>query len=311
MTWTTALVTPTHADSPATNVRVGHELCIQRDPASVLGAITESDALWPGRLRRVARAALLHWQRQGLLTAEELLPAEELLTAELVTNALRHGSGPEIGYRLYLTATHLVTEVRDGSPDLPVLRCASPNDEHGRGLFLVNAMADAWGVSPDGTTTWCSLSLRKGSDAPMEPVASPVPTLRRYPAISLPGDASAASRVRTIARTGITVMGWKGSVHAGTEVVGLLAQNAVQHAVTDSSSQRVTVNLQLSESEQLIIDVHDPAPRFPGFQDAVGGEQGRGLWEAQQHGAAITWFLDPEAGGKVVRATMTPGVVEP
>ncbi|MBC7268815.1 MAG: ATP-binding protein [Streptomyces sp.] len=150
-----------HVDLPLADFRVGHRLRIARDPAAAPGVITEADARWPGRLRRIARATLLHWQRQGLLAAaERLLTTEELLTTELVTNALRHGSGPEIDYRLHLTGTHVVTVVRDGSPESPVLRQASLDDEHGRGLFLVDSMADAWGVSPDGTAIWCALSYR-------------------------------------------------------------------------------------------------------------------------------------------------------
>jgi len=60
---------------------------------------------------------------------------------------------------VYLTDMHLLIEVRDGSHELPVPGDAALDDEEGRGLFLVEAIADGWGVSPDGTTTWCSLPL--------------------------------------------------------------------------------------------------------------------------------------------------------
>ncbi|MFF0698551.1 ATP-binding protein [Streptomyces tendae] len=64
-----------------------------------------------------------------------------------------------MGVRFYLTDVHVVIEVDDGSPCTPVLRCPGPDDESGRGLLLVQALAEAWGVSPDGTTTWCTLPL--------------------------------------------------------------------------------------------------------------------------------------------------------
>ncbi|MEU9634791.1 ATP-binding protein [Streptomyces tendae] len=283
--------TATHAYSDATSPRDGHELCITRDPASVPGGITERDALWPGRLRRVVRAALHRWKWPDLVTAEELL------TTELVTNALRHGRGEEICYRLSLTATDLVTEVRDGSAHLAVLRHAAPHEEAGRGLFLVHAMADAWGVSSDGATTWCALSLHQGDDIPLSNNSLPVPVSRRYPTISLPGDRSAAARARTIARTGLTVMGWQGSVHAASDVIGRLVQNGVEHGVGDRFDQRITVDLCLDEAEYLVIDVRDPNPSFPDFDRAQAGGVGRGLWEVRRLGAVVTCFLSPERKG--------------
>lgn len=299
---------PTHAHADVGSphgVRTGHELCFARDPASMPGSITERDALWPGRLRRVVRAALHRWKRPDLVTPEELL------TTELVTNALRHGHGAEIRYRLYLTAAGLVTEVRDGSAHLAVLRHAAPHEEAGRGLFLVHAMADAWGVSADGATTWCVLSLHQGDDIPLAINPSPVPVARQYPTISLPGDGSAAIRARTIARTGLTVMGWQGSVHAASDVVGRLVQNGVEHGVGDRFDQQITVALRLDEADHLVIDVRDPNPSFPDFDSAQAGGEGRGLWEVRRLGAVVTYFLSPERKGKTVRATMAPGQVQP
>ncbi|WP_328561353.1 ATP-binding protein [Streptomyces coelicoflavus] len=298
--------THTHADATRPlGARAGHEICIARDPASAPGGITERDALWPGRLRRVVRAALHRWKRPDLVTPEELL------TTELVTNALRHGQTAEIRYRLYLTAADLVTEVRDGSANLAVLRHAAPHEEAGRGLFLVHAMADAWGVSSDGATTWCTLSLHQGDDIALATNPPPVPVSRRYPTISLPGDRSAATRARTIARTGLTVMGWQGSVHAASDVVGRLVQNGVEHGVGDRFDQRITVDLRLDEADHLVIDVRDPNPSFPDFERAQAGGVGRGLWEVRRLGAVVTRFLSPEGKGKTVRATMAPGPVQP
>ncbi|MGR8008617.1 ATP-binding protein [Streptomyces hypolithicus] len=117
------------------------------------GSIAAEDAPRPRQFRRIVRAVLRHWG-QASLTA-----SAELLATELLTNALQHGRGPAVGVRMFLTASHLVIEVADGSPELPVPRNASSDDEDGRGLLLVDAIAEAWGVSPDGTTTWCSLTL--------------------------------------------------------------------------------------------------------------------------------------------------------
>ena len=75
----------------------------------------------------------------------------ELLATELVTNALLHTDGEAV-----LTATvdsySLHVEVRDFAPRIPKPRSPIPdNGTHGRGLMLVQSLADAWGVrAPSG-----------------------------------------------------------------------------------------------------------------------------------------------------------------
>jgi anti-sigma regulatory factor (Ser/Thr protein kinase) len=286
-------------------VAADHELSIARDPASTPERLTDTDAAWPRRIRRIVRAGLKYWGRP------DLIDTAELLTTELVTNALRHGTGPEVGFRLFLRDGNIVIEVRDGSPELPVLRHASPTDEGGRGLFLVEAMADAWGVSSDGTTTWCSLSPCKGHAASMQPAAAPFPLLRAYPVIDLPGNDSAVTLARTVARSGLTVIGWRGSIHAATEVLARLVQNAVDHGLaSDRAGSQISAQLSIDEEGRLRIDVTDPNPLFPDFDTALKGEQGRGMWEIQRLQGEVTWFAPPELTGKTVRATMTPGSVD-
>jgi anti-sigma regulatory factor (Ser/Thr protein kinase)/predicted GIY-YIG superfamily endonuclease len=90
----------------------------------------------------------------------------ELLASELAANAAEHaGSGP-IGLALRRHAQPdgqrgLTCEVTDTSPDLPRPRQARPDEERGRGLAIVTALADASGVRPGhaGKTTWFTLAL--------------------------------------------------------------------------------------------------------------------------------------------------------
>lgn len=134
----------------------GMGLCIPRSSRPGLGSVGEmsdKDRLWPGRVRRTGREQLRTW---GL---DILCEPVELCLSELVTNAMRYGRGPILGVRLYRTASCLVIEVTDGSPDRPVLSAAGPYEESGRGLALVAAIAESWGVSDDGTCTWCRLSV--------------------------------------------------------------------------------------------------------------------------------------------------------
>ncbi|GAA2388873.1 ATP-binding protein [Streptomyces glaucosporus] len=99
-----------------------------------------------------------------------------LLVAELAANAVVHGRVPgrDFALRLALSAppplpATLRVEVADARgekrPSLSPIAPA-PSDEHGRGLLLVGALADRWGVcgrepgpSP-GKTVWAELDVR-------------------------------------------------------------------------------------------------------------------------------------------------------
>jgi len=86
----------------------------------------------------------------------------ELLTAEVVANAAVHGPAEgSIRVRAWTDATHVYVTVSDESSTSPVVRHPEPSDVSGRGVALVQALADDWGVEagPDGKTVWFSLEL--------------------------------------------------------------------------------------------------------------------------------------------------------
>ncbi|WP_075779975.1 PAS domain S-box protein [Streptomyces acidiscabies] len=87
-----------------------------------------------------------------------------LLVSEVLTNALQHAQGP-LGLHLRRTTADVTIEISDHSPHLPQPRLAAPDDESGRGLLLVDTLADSWGVRPtdDGKTTWFTLQTRRGA----------------------------------------------------------------------------------------------------------------------------------------------------
>ncbi|MFB8016951.1 ATP-binding protein [Streptomyces rubiginosohelvolus] len=84
-----------------------------------------------------------------------------LIVSELVTNAIVHGRG-RVALRLLHRDGVLRIEVSDESSTPPQMRTASDDDVHGRGLFLVDALAHDWGISNDGRTTWAALLASGG-----------------------------------------------------------------------------------------------------------------------------------------------------
>jgi anti-sigma regulatory factor (Ser/Thr protein kinase) len=111
------------------------------------------------RLAAAAQAAALARDRvRGLLQPRASLEVTEtavLLVSELVTNAVKYGAGPEIVMVVDL-ADPVRVEIHDTSPGvLPRLR-ESVEGQGGRGLLLVDRLADAWGVSATagGKSVW-------------------------------------------------------------------------------------------------------------------------------------------------------------
>lgn len=107
--------------------------------------------------RTAVRGQLTKWGLDGLADLAALL------VSELVTNALRHATGP-IGVRLVRPADvgdTLRVEVSDPLPDPPRERTASPDDEGGRGLQLVAGSSRRWGTRPGvtGKTVWFELAV--------------------------------------------------------------------------------------------------------------------------------------------------------
>ncbi|WP_398978506.1 SpoIIE family protein phosphatase [Streptomyces sp. I05A-00742] len=112
-----------------------------------------SDPAVVGRARADVTRQLAEW---GL---EEAVFTTELVLSELITNAIRHASGP-IRVRLLRDRT-LICEVSDTSSTSPHLRYAAAEDEGGRGLFLVAQLAERWGTryTPEGKVIWAEQPL--------------------------------------------------------------------------------------------------------------------------------------------------------
>lgn len=107
-------------------------------------------------LRRIMRLYLGNW---GL---HDVIDQAQLCVSELVSNVITHvGHGTPATLMVAMNGLHLRVEVHD--PDtraLPTLVDAGTDSESGRGMALVDAVADRWGVQlhPDRKVTWCEFA---------------------------------------------------------------------------------------------------------------------------------------------------------
>lgn len=97
-----------------------------------------------------------------------------LLVSELVTNSVEHAAaGPEDSIALALTITNSCVHVavRDEGPGFTPPTAAPPHEgDKGWGLFLVEQLADKWGVSDTDGSVWFEISSAR--DVPNEGAAA-------------------------------------------------------------------------------------------------------------------------------------------
>jgi len=111
------------------------------------------EAVPPARRRVVTLV-----RRLGIPISDELLDTVELLASEVIANAVLY-SGDTCNVSVTRNLKCVRVEVTDTNPLLPTVSEAGPDDESGRGLLLVDTLADAWGAEPNspGKTTWFEL----------------------------------------------------------------------------------------------------------------------------------------------------------
>jgi serine phosphatase RsbU (regulator of sigma subunit)/anti-sigma regulatory factor (Ser/Thr protein kinase) len=138
------------------------------------GAPAEMRVRLPAELQAAAEA------RRSLEPLERelgrgLSDCVRLLVNELVTNSLRHANlvaGDEIDLGVWVSADRVRVEVSDsGASFRPRQPAPHPSRESGWGLYLLDRLADSWGVDrEDGTRVWFEVER--------EPVPSKEPVKR-------------------------------------------------------------------------------------------------------------------------------------
>jgi anti-sigma regulatory factor (Ser/Thr protein kinase) len=125
-----------------------------------LAALPSAVSCARGHVRMVAR----EW---GLA---DLASTAELLASELVTNAVQASERLRIRadvpavhvVRLWLVSDQIsmVIHVWDASEEMPVRCQATPDEERGRGLLLVDSLGKEWGAyrKPVGKVVWVMIT---------------------------------------------------------------------------------------------------------------------------------------------------------
>jgi len=115
-----------------------------------------------GRARRYALDAL------GELPSE-VVDSVAVMVSELATNSVRHAASP-FTLSVDRDDARVRIAVADDGDRLPSLRTPDPREHSGRGLQIVRALADEWGVIENvgrpGKTVWFVVSI-----APIAPIA--------------------------------------------------------------------------------------------------------------------------------------------
>ncbi|MER7520788.1 ATP-binding protein [Streptomyces sp. NPDC126499] len=103
-----------------------------------------------GHMRRILRMFLTRWR------LDHLTDSSALALTELVANVVRHVPGRRCTGLILREPYGLRVEVADGERGTLVAKAPEPLAEGGRGLTLVEAVTDRWGVveGADGKTVW-------------------------------------------------------------------------------------------------------------------------------------------------------------
>ena len=111
----------------------------------------------PAHARRFVRTMLSEWgfSDDGAYTTQ-------LVVTELTANAVVHSGGREaVTLSLTVAGDTVTVGLADGSSIPPVVAAVTEDGESGRGMSIVNRVAEAWGTATrgDGKQVWARLRL--------------------------------------------------------------------------------------------------------------------------------------------------------
>ena len=105
---------------------------------------------------------------------KDLTDVVAILVSELATNCIRHAGTP-FSVSIECTDDLVRVEVTDTGAGAPTIRGPEPTDTTGRGLRIVDRLADDWGVTPldhaPGKQVWFAIRLSAPADGRFSPIA--------------------------------------------------------------------------------------------------------------------------------------------
>ncbi|MFF3640449.1 ATP-binding protein [Streptomyces sp. NPDC002564] len=106
-----------------------------------------------GRVRRIVAAYMRYWD------CAPIVDTAVLCITELLTNVRKHADSNDCVLQVELAPSGMRIVVSDDSPELPVMSEPDWDSECGRGLFLLDSTAAAWGAVPtdSGKDVWVEL----------------------------------------------------------------------------------------------------------------------------------------------------------
>jgi hypothetical protein len=186
-----------------------------------------------------------------------------------------------------------------GTVAIPPVRCTNGPGPH-------------WRICPgDGGWLTDARALRAALEACLDLGAQPAYRWEDR----LKGDEFVGSNVRLRVRPRLTVARWPGNIDIATRVCGHLMDNVVRHAKLFPDRMVAIRLICPSRHGELIIEVDDALPDFPGFDEIVSqGTDGyppvTGLWWIAHAEGQLAWELlrgdDGEVIGKTVQVVLPP-----
>ncbi len=124
-----------------------------------------------GQVRRIVSAQLRYWH------LDPLIDPAALGVTELLTNVHRHAEpDKQCTVEIALMLDRLTVSVRDQDPRLPRVQVCDPFATHGRGLALVAAVSQSWGMHArddgSGKVVWFTLAVPRPTATAKPPFAS-------------------------------------------------------------------------------------------------------------------------------------------